>query len=292
MTPVDDELLRSWPLPLPDAQGDKEERGRAAVIGGSREVPGAALLAAVAALRAGAGKLALGVGESHAAGLALAAPESRVIALPETPAGGLLPQGVERLSALLPRLDALLVGPGMQDETAACDFVRALLPRLATQALVLDALAMGVVVDGAPLPLPAVLTPHAGEMAHLLGCSKEAVQADPADCARQAAVRWNAVVVLKGAVTHIAEPGGRMWRHEGEHPGLATSGSGDTLAGLIVGLAARGCALEQAGVWAVALHARAGHRLSQRVGSLGFLARELAGEVPAVMQSLMQPLHG
>ncbi len=286
MTPIDDDLLRQWSLPEPDSQGDKEERGRVLVIAGSREMPGAALLAATAALRVGAGKLAIGAGESIAAGLALAIPESRVIALPETNAGGLAPIGVERLATLSARLDALLVGPGMQDEATACEFVRALLPHFESQALVLDALAMGIVAGAAPLPRPAVLTPHAGEMAHLLGCTKEAVQADPATCARNAATRWNAVVVLKGAVTHIAEPGGRLWRHEDGHAGLATSGSGDTLAGLMAGLAARGCTLEQACVWGVALHARAGHRLSQRLAPLGFLARELAAEVPAVMGAL------
>ncbi len=286
MTPIDDDLLRAWPLPEPDTRGDKEERGRAAVIGGSREVPGAMLLAGHAALRAGAGKLALAVGQGCATGVALAIPESRVIALPETPDGALAPEGVERLVPLLPKVDALLIGPGMQDEAATCDFVRALLPRLGAQALVVDALAMGVVAKDTPLPRPAVLTPHAGEMAHLHGCSKDAVLADPAECARGAAARWNSVVVLKGAVTHIAEPGGRLWRHEDGHAGLATSGSGDTLAGIIVGLAARGCPLAQACVWGVALHARAGHRLSERLAPLGFLARELAAEVPALMHSL------
>jgi ADP-dependent NAD(P)H-hydrate dehydratase len=94
------------------------------------------------------------------------------------------------------------------------------------------------------------------------------------------------VIALKGAITHIAAPDARVWRHQGGNSGLATSGSGDVLAGLIAGLVARGATLEQAAAWGVALHARAGERLAQRLGPLGYLARELPTEVPSIMGSL------
>ena len=94
------------------------------------------------------------------------------------------------------------------------------------------------------------------------------------------------MVALKGATTHIAAPDGRLWRHDGGNVGLASSGSGDTLSGIIAGLAARGAPLEQACAWGVALHARAGERLAQRIGPLGYLAREIAGEVPALLHEL------
>jgi ADP-dependent NAD(P)H-hydrate dehydratase len=100
------------------------------------------------------------------------------------------------------------------------------------------------------------------------------------------AQRWQATVALKGPVTHIAAPDGRLWKHEGGNVGLAASGSGDTLAGIVVGLAARGAPLEQAGAWGVALHARAGDRLAERTGPLGFLTRDLAAEVPMLMHGL------
>ncbi len=99
-------------------------------------------------------------------------------------------------------------------------------------------------------------------------------------------LRWNAVVALKGAITHIATPDGRMWRHEGGNLGLAISGSGDALSGLIVGLASRGASLEQAAAWGVTLHARAGQQLAARFGTLGYLAREIAAEVPTLMDAL------
>jgi NAD(P)H-hydrate repair Nnr-like enzyme with NAD(P)H-hydrate dehydratase domain len=130
------------------------------------------------------------------------------------------------------------------------------------------------------------MTPHAGEMAHLTGWTKEEICADPLAAALKAAALWKVVVVLKGAHTVIATPDGRAWRHHADTPGLATSGSGDTLAGILGGLAARGATALEAALWAVVLHAQAGVRLSLRLGPLGFLAREIAAEIPAVLQAL------
>jgi NAD(P)H-hydrate repair Nnr-like enzyme with NAD(P)H-hydrate dehydratase domain len=133
-----------------------------------------------------------------------------------------------------------------------------------------------------------VLTPHAGEMAHLTGALKEDLQEAPQSCACRHAAAWHAVLALKGATTCVAAPDGRCWTHRSQAPGLGTSGSGDVLAGLIAGLAARGCPPEQAAVWGVALHARAGAALAARQGTLGFLARELPAEVPALMDRLQR----
>jgi len=119
--------------------------------------------------------------------------------------------------------------------------------------------------------------------------TKEEVCNDPERTARAAAERWNAVVALKGATTFIASPQGRAWRHDGGCVGLATSGSGDTLAGIVTGLAARGAPLEQAAVWGVALHARAGDALTARLGPLGYLASEMPGEIPRLMHQLSLP---
>jgi ADP-dependent NAD(P)H-hydrate dehydratase len=152
--------------------------------------------------------------------------------------------------------------------------------------VVLDALAMDVVLDLRRFEGTPLLTPHAGEMAHLTGISKESVNADPERHAREAALRWNAVVALKGATTYIATPEGDCWRHVGGQAGLGTSGSGDVLAGIIVGLAARGAPLAQAAAWGVALHAQAGSALAERLGPMGFLARELPGEIPTLLEKL------
>jgi hydroxyethylthiazole kinase-like uncharacterized protein yjeF len=171
------------------------------------------------------------------------------------------------------------------DEAGSVDFVEGLLPLLAQSPLVLDASAMNVLKRALPLEQPVLITPHAGEMARLRDCAKEDVQ-ESADAAGQGARQWNAVVALKGATTFIADPAGRLWRHRGGEPGLATSGSGDVLAGLVVGMAARGAPLEQAAAWGVVLHALAGARLARRLGPMGYMAREIAGEIPRLLKEL------
>jgi ADP-dependent NAD(P)H-hydrate dehydratase len=295
MQELDAALLRAWPLPLPSGEADKDERGHVLVLGGSREMPGAVILAATAALRAGAGKLTIATGQSVAQLVALAIPEARVIGLAETEAGGFAADAVARLDPLADRVNAILVGPGMQDEVASALLVHALLPRLegTSTSVVLDACAMGTLLYPPPgwpqdapfrFTLPVILTPHAGEMAHLTGIAKQDILAAPDRLAQDAAARWNAVVALKGARTIIATPDGERWQHEGGNVGLAISGSGDVLSGVIVGLAARGAPLAQATCWGVALHARAGERLAAYFGTLGYLAREISNEIPALLE--------
>ena len=277
-----------WPLPRPGQASDKEERGRVVVVAGGREMPGAAVLAGIAALHAGAGKLQIATAASVAQLVAAAVPEARVIALDETADGGFAPSGVDRIAESLSCADAVLLGPGMQDRAATDAFLAAALaldPDGAAPWL-LDALAMHAVTGDRPGARPLVVTPHAGEMAGLCGASKDEVTADPATLARRFASRWHAVVALKGPCTVIAGPDGRLWRHVGGNAGLGTSGSGDVLAGLIAGLLARGAEPPQAAAWGVALHARAGETLALRSGPLGYLARELSAEIPRLMQHL------
>jgi hydroxyethylthiazole kinase-like uncharacterized protein yjeF len=129
----------------------------------------------------------------------------------------------------------------------------------------------------------AVLTPHAGEMASLLGIDKHEVEADPAAAALHAAERFGAVVALKGSATWIADPDGALLYYDGGSVGLGTSGSGDTLAGIVTGLAARGASPMVAAAWGVWAHGSAGRILSRRMATVGFLARELLAEVPALV---------
>lgn len=282
---IDTGTLRGWPLPALPVDADKEDRGNVLVIGGSRELAGAVQLAGVAALRAGAGKLAIATAQSMAGPLSAAMPEARVIGLPESDEGSFSPGSQQRLSTSL-QASAVLIGPGMMGTAGTTAFVAAILPLLDGTPVVLDALAMDAVRDCGRFGQQLLLTPHAGEMAHLLGIAKEEVLANPDGIAARASSEWNAVVALKGATTWIAAPGGGRWRHDSSHPGLATSGSGDVLAGLIAGLAARGAALEQACAWGVALHALAGGALERGCGPLGYLARELPGQVPGLLKRL------
>lgn len=161
--------MRRWALPQPDEGGDKEERGRVLVVGGATEMPGAIILAATAALRAGAGKLQIATCRSIAQLVAAAVPEARVFHLPETKTGDIDPAAAATIAEYSNRVQAVLVGPGMIDEATVMRLMRALLPRLESPTLILDAAALACAKDDQQilhhLHGKAVLTPHAGEMA-------------------------------------------------------------------------------------------------------------------------------
>jgi ADP-dependent NAD(P)H-hydrate dehydratase len=289
-TVITPELLYRWPLPQPEEDGDKEARGQVLVVGGSAEMPGAVILAATAALRAGAGKLRIATGRSIAAWVAVTIPEARVFSLPETKTGAIDPSAAAVIAEHAARARAVLIGPGLLEERLVGQLITELLPRLPEASCVLDAAALAFLAEDPrglqPLGGRAVLTPHAGEMAHMLGTDKSPITRDPVPMVQRAAAQWQAVVALKGAETSIAAPGGEIFCNRTGNVGLATSGSGDTLAGIVAGLAARGAEPLQAAIWGVYLHAGAGDRLARRMGPLGFLARELLDEVPPLMAEL------
>lgn len=266
-------LLRGWGLPDP---GDsKKSRGDLVVVGGSRASPGAVLLAGEAALRVGAGRVALAVPQSIDAHVGIALPEAGIVALPDDADDPLDGELAERIASA----DAVLVGPGFSDaaETRATLLaVAAVGPRL----LVLDAFALGILgdVDRSALPKPLVLNPNKEEAGILLGRPLD----DQEDDVREIARRFDAVVNCYGVV---ADPDARTWRVDEGDAGLATSGSGDVLAGAIAGFAARGVEPAQAAVWGAWAHARAGRLLGARLG-LGFLARELARELPLALRDV------
>ncbi len=272
-------LLRAWPLPEP---GDsKHSRGHVVVVEGSRSTPGALALAGLGALRVGAGVLALAAPDAVAVPLAVEIPESSVHPYDELDCW----RG-EQLAATLGEADAVLVGPGIDDPQTALDLVAGLPVRVgASTAVALDAFALGVLHDaGSELMAQRrriVLSPNREEAARLLDGLDELP--DEAMVAAAIAERWQAVVTYQSTV---AAPDGRLWRVETGHAGPGTSGSGDVLAGAVVGLLARGAEASQAAVWATYLHAAAGDRLAARVGRLGFLAREVLDQLPAVMTEL------
>ena len=290
-TLVTPSLLRQWPLPAPG--GDKYSRGSVLVVGGARATPGAALLAGTSALRAGAGKLTLGV----------ALTECGAVGLPET-AGGSVKAELDRMSSYLDRADTVLVGPGLDDPDLASDLLEAMLRREASRdraseggsgdgdgstggaAVVLDAYALGALVPLEDRLDPwrgrLILTPNPTEAGILLGRDVDDLEKDLAEISS----RFDAVVSCQGLITQPPslepdEPD--LWKITTGYGGLGTSGSGDVLAGAIAGLRARGTSSTQAACWGTHLHAAAADRLASRLGPLGFLARELADELPALM---------
>jgi len=289
-TRITDGLLRKWPLPAVHPKLGKEGRGDVLVVGGSVQVPGAVILAAVGALRAGAGRLQIATARSVAGLVAVSVPEARVIPLRES-RGGELARGCHSVLAKeIESADALLIGPGMVEERAAVDLLRHCARARPKSSLVVDAAALRVFADGRALPgkrLPELIaTPHSGEMAELWNCSRADVLAHPLEVARAAAAQLGVVMTLKGAQTFVVAPDGTAFQNVAGNVGLGTSGSGDTLSGVIAGLCARGANALQAAVWGVYLHAKAGDVLARRMGGLGFLARELLSEVPPLLRKI------
>jgi hydroxyethylthiazole kinase-like uncharacterized protein yjeF len=274
--------LRRFPLPGAAPGADKDGRGRVFAVAGSFHNPGAALLCGRAALKAGAGKVQLGVPAILVPSLGAQFPEAGFI-----PLGG--------LASLAPRLamaaavkeaaaaaDAVVIGPGLTDPRAA----GALLLRCAgvgAGALIADAGALHHLwrsrVRLKAIRRALILTPHHGEMATLLGVSKAEIDRAPENAAVTAARGLGAVVILKDRVTYIAAPQGSVWRFGGGTPGLATSGSGDVLAGIAAGLAARGAPALTAALWAVNLHAGAGVRAQAAARDVNFLAGDLPAQI-------------
>lgn len=280
--PLDKAALRDHPLP-PVVDGDKETKGRILVIAGSREVPGAALLSATAAMRAGAGKLRIATVESTASRLAMSMPEAMVIPLQEDDGGGFAGAAVDRIAEEAGSADAVVAGPGMEQNEVCAQIASALLQSEAS--LALDAALLHSLQprsDHRRTETP-ILLPHAGELASLLDCEEEEIERDPVACGNRAARSYRSIVLVKGIASHVVTPDGETWKFEGGAPGLGVSGSGDVLAGIVGGLLARGAEPLNALLWAVWLHGEAGAKLARKVGPIGFLAREIADEIPALL---------
>jgi len=281
---LDPDLLRRFPLPEVGS-GDKDERGSILVIAGSRDVAGAALLSAVAAMRAGAGRLQIATVASAAAQLSLAMPEAMVLGLEQADDGGFAGSTVEELAKRAGKVDAVVAGPGLQGNQVCADLAAALLGngnKVALDAALLHALPHRAEA-AKRAEVPPVLLPHSGEMASLLGCDEAEVEADPLAAGRRCADRYDAVTLAKGVESHVVAPDGRAFHFAGGGPGLGISGSGDVLAGIVGGLLARGADPLTALLWGAWCHGEAGRRLGERIGTLGYLARELPGEIPALL---------
>ena len=288
MTPIDPAWRKTHPLPSISSGADKNHRGRIFAAGGSRRVPGALLLAAEAALRAGAGKVRTGTIAAAAIPFGLAMPECGVIALAEGADGEIGVAAAPAIAEQMDTCDAFLFGPGMGGRSDVDALTRQVIDRPRKD--------LSILLDAAPLACAAglesliaahegraILTPHHGELAYLTGETEQSIAADPEKAARDAATRFGAIVVLKHARTIIASPDGQILVHDSDTPGLATGGSGDVLTGVIGALLARGTSPLVAAAWGVWLHGAAGRAAAEAIGPSGFLARELLCHLPRLL---------
>jgi len=289
-TEVADQDLVAGLLPERPLDSHKGTFGTAMIVAGSISYTGAALLSGKAAYRVGAGLVTMAVPEPLHNALAGQLPEAIWVLLPHE-SGFISENAGEILLKNLDRATALLVGPGLGNSGSTRKFIESIIPSI-TIPLVLDADGLRHLAQIPDWPKkiipPAILTPHPGEMSALTGLSNEAIQANRQGIACRFAKEWGHVVVLKGAFTVIASPDGRMMLIPVATPALARAGSGDVLAGLIVGLRAQGLDAYEAAVAGAYIHARAGLLAAEIQGTPTSV---LAGDLLEIVSEIISELE-
>jgi NAD(P)H-hydrate epimerase len=303
-------------LPERPLDAHKGTFGTALVVGGSLNYTGAVYLAGRAAYLSGAGLVTLGVPAPLHLALAGSLPEATWLILPHE-MGVVAKTAAPLVSKYLERASALLIGPGFGTEETSREFIGALLERpgvgadrrsigfvhteeksedngeiAAMPPMIVDADGLKLLSQipewDQKLPGPAVLTPHPGEMAVISGLDTADIQADRIGVAEKYAREWGHVLVLKGAFTIIAAPDGRTALIPVATPALARAGTGDVLAGLIVGLRAQGVEAFEAAAAAAWIHAQAGLLAEEIIGSsTSVVAGDVLEAVPYVIENLI-----
>ncbi|HVT58816.1 MAG TPA: NAD(P)H-hydrate dehydratase [Thermoanaerobaculia bacterium] len=276
-------------LPRRAAESHKGDYGHLLLVAGSVGKAGAAILAARAAVRAGAGLVTAAVPEPIVTAVDLGSVESMTLPLPAGASGQLAGDAVDRVLAATAGKSALALGPGLGQEEETVAAIR----RLAAEAalpLVLDADGINAFAgrpgDLAGRRAPTVLTPHPGELGRLLGISTAEVQGDRPAAARRAARESGAMVVLKGSLTLVAVPGGALYVNPTGNPGMASGGTGDVLTGTLAGLLAQRLPALDAALLGVYLHGLAGDLALRRRGGPALAAGDLIDLLPEAFAEL------
>jgi NAD(P)H-hydrate epimerase len=270
------------------ADSHKGDFGRVTIVAGSRGKTGAAYLAALGALRSGAGLVTVATGSSSLPVIASMGPEFMTEPLAETKTGCITAASLDAVLEM--KHDVIACGPGLGREPGVGDFVRALVER-ATVPLVLDADALAVLADD-PAELvgreerDVIITPHPGEMARLVGSSVDEVQANRIEVASHFAATRRVYVVLKGHRTIIATPEGRIFINPTGNAGMATGGTGDLLTGMIAAWLAQLLDAEAACRLAVFLHGAAGDLAEGADGEVAMTATDVAAQLGKALTRL------
>ncbi|MFP3974911.1 MAG: NAD(P)H-hydrate dehydratase [Dehalococcoidia bacterium] len=289
--PITGELVRAL-LPERPVNANKGTFGRVLVVAGSINYIGAAYLACEGALRVGAGLVTLATPRSLQSILASKLTEVTYIPLPE-PESGVIGAGVVQvIREQLPNYNTMLLGCGLGQGLTTVEFVKALLFTEALNVpLVIDADALNIISRfekwWESLKGKAVLTPHPGEMARLTNKPIRDIQASREETAVKAASEWNQAVILKGAYTVVASPEGKVRVSDFANPGLASAGTGDVLAGAVVGLLAQKMSTFDAATCGVYLHAMAGELVGEELGEAGMVASDLLPRLPLTIKRLI-----
>jgi NAD(P)H-hydrate epimerase len=278
-------------MPLRDPRGHKGTFGQVAIVAGSPGLTGAACLAAESALRSGAGSVKLYVPEGVWPICAAKLTEVMVFPVPQSAAGTFGPESIAALRRELDQADSVLLGPGLSMREPAVRFVREILPRI-ERPLVVDADGLNALAgETGPAvarlaALPAILTPHPGELARLLGRKPRDLVADSIAAARAAAERFGCEIIFKSTPAVVASPDGTIDLCSLGNDGMATAGSGDVLAGLLAGLIAQGYEAPAAARVGTMVHARAGDICRAELGRRGMIAGDMIRCLPYAWREL------
>jgi ADP-dependent NAD(P)H-hydrate dehydratase / NAD(P)H-hydrate epimerase len=266
------------------AESNKGNYGHALVVGGSLGKAGAAAMAGMAVLRAGAGLSTVATPKSVLGTVSGFHPELMTEPLPETDSGTISTSARDRIEELAKGKTVLAIGPGVSRDSQTAEMVRGLVARLRLP-MVVDADGLNAFegrtgeLNGKGRTL--VITPHPGEMARLAGCSIADVQKDRLGTARKFAREHELIVVLKGHRTLVVQPDGEAWVNTTGNPGMATGGTGDILTGMVAGMIAQhSTEAFMAVLAAVHLHGLAGDLMRERVGEHSLVATDLLKGLP------------
>ena len=268
-------------LPDRDPWGHKGTFGKVLLLCGSRGFTGAAYLAAMGALRSGAGLVFLGVPESIYAIEAVKLNEPVVFPLPDD--GGMLSfLAVSEIEKRLPQMDAVLVGCDLGQSQGTLSVVKSVLEN-AKCPVVLDADGINVLAGHKDIvrgrQYPTILTPHDGEFLRFGGTIGEDRMASAAYFAKE----WNSIVLLKGPRTCVTD-GETGCLNQTGNPGMAVGGSGDVLAGIIVGLLGQGLPPLEAAACGAWLHGAAGDLCAEEMGQYGMLPTDMLQKLPRLLK--------
>jgi NAD(P)H-hydrate epimerase len=270
-----------------DPQRHKGDFGHLLIIAGSEGKMGAAAMSALGALRSGVGLVTVAVPRSQNPVIQKLVMEAMSAPMAETADHTLDEAALPELLKLAEGKRAIALGPGLSVHPKTQALIRALVPQLSCPVVIdadgLTALA-GHESAVTTRQAPTVLTPHPGEMGRLLGCAADQVEADRPEAAREAARRYRAWIILKGAHTLLADPDGRLWINTTGNPGMATGGTGDVLTGVIGSLLAQSIPLPDAATAAIFLHGLAGDLAARQVGETSLIAGDLIAQLPAAFR--------
>lgn len=265
-------------LPKRPKDANKGTFGRVLVVAGSKNYPGAAYLSCAACYRVGAGLVTLATEDIV-----------KIIVSKKLPEATFITQ--DEVLGKIKDYDVLLLGPGLGQDNEVMELIEQLL-KMELPKTVIDGDGLNILskIDSwwEKLNEEVILTPHPGEMARLTGLTVDQIQPDRVNIAQKFARVWNQLIVLKGANTVIASPGGEVRVSPFSNPALATAGTGDVLAGMIAGFLGQGLNTFDAACVGIYIHGLAGEMLKEKIGDAGGLASDLLPIIPIVIRNLKE----